>query len=89
MLLNMNLSCGKYLLKEKKFQVLYKDKILPHHYFADFTVFDCIILEIKAITHLSDAHIAQRLNYLKIPGKKLAILVNFEADRLIHQRIIL
>ncbi|WP_353057338.1 hypothetical protein [Antarcticibacterium sp. W02-3] len=29
------------------------------------------------------------MNYLKISGKKLAILVNFEADKLIHQRIIL
>lgn len=75
--------------REKKYQVNYKDTILPHHFYADFIVYDKIILEIKAATHTHDAHIAQCINYLKISGKRLAILVNFEADKLIHQRIIL
>jgi len=75
--------------REKKFVVNYKDIILPHHFYADFVVYDKIILEIKSATHTHDAHLAQCLNYLKISGKKLAILVNFEADKLIHQRIVL
>jgi len=75
--------------REKKFVVNYKGTILPHHFYADFVVYDKIILEIKSATHTHDAHIAQCLNYLKISEKKLAILVNFEADKLIHQRIVL
>ena len=75
--------------REKKFVVNYKDTILPHHFYADFVVYDKIILEIKSATNTHDAHLAQCLNYLKISGKKLAILVNFEADKLIHQRIVL
>lgn len=75
--------------REKKFVVNYKDIILPHHFYADFVVYDKIILEIKSATHTHDAHLAQCLNYLKISEKKLAILVNFEADKLIHQRIVL
>jgi len=75
--------------REKKFVVNYKDTILPHHFYADFVVYDKIILEIKSATNTNDAHLAQCLNYLKISGKKLAILVNFEADKLIHQRIVL
>lgn len=74
--------------REKKFQVQYKDIILPHHFYADFVVYDKIILEIKSTTHTHDAHVAQCINYLKISGKKLALLVNFEADKLIHQRIL-
>lgn len=70
--------------REKKYQVNYKDTILPHHFFADFVVYDKIILEIKSTTHTHDAHLAQCINYLKISGKRLALLVNFEADKLIH-----
>ncbi|MGB8704879.1 MAG: GxxExxY protein [Gillisia sp.] len=75
--------------KEKKYRVKYKENFLSQFYFADFIVFDKIILEIKSVAALNDTHIAQCINYLKISKNKLAILVNFEADRLMHQRIIL
>jgi GxxExxY protein len=75
--------------REKQYKIRYKDIILPHYYFADFVVYDKIILELKSTTNLNDRHTAQCLNYLKISGNKLAILANFEADKLIHQRIIL
>ena len=74
--------------REKKFQVHYKETVLPHHFFADFVVFGKIVLELKSTTHLHDSHIAQCINYLKISKLKLAILANFEADKLIHHRII-
>ena len=75
--------------REKKYQVHYKDTVLPHHFYADFVVYGKIILELKSVMHLNDAHMAQCLNYLKISGLKLAILANFEAERLIHHRIVL
>ncbi len=75
--------------REKKYQVHYKDTVLPHHFFADFVVFGKIILELKSATHLHDVHMAQCLNYLKISKLKLAIIANFESDKLIHHRIIL
>ncbi|WP_026836612.1 GxxExxY protein [Gillisia sp. JM1] len=75
--------------REKQYKIHYKDVILPHHYFADFVIYNKIILEIKSTTNLNDRHTAQCLNYLKISGNKLAILANFEADKLMHQRIIL
>jgi len=34
--------------REKKYEVEYKDVILPHYFFADFVVFDKIILEVKS-----------------------------------------
>ena len=66
--------------REKKYQVHYKDTVLPHHFYADFVVFDKIILELKSATHLHDTHVAQCLNYLKISKLKLALLVNFEGE---------
>lgn len=41
--------------REKKFQINYKDTILPHHFFADFVVFGKIVLELKSTTHIHDA----------------------------------
>ncbi|MFD0977522.1 GxxExxY protein [Salinimicrobium gaetbulicola] len=74
--------------REKKFQVHYKETVLPHHFFADFVVFGKIVLELKSTTHLHDSHIAQCINYLKISKLKLAVLANFESDKLIHHRIV-
>src|ERR1051326_1985352 len=34
--------------REKKFEISYKDTILPHYYIADFVFDDKIILEVKA-----------------------------------------
>jgi GxxExxY protein len=56
---------------------VYKNVILPHHYFADFIVYDTIILEIKAIEALNKGHIKQTLNYLAASKLNLGLLVNF------------
>ncbi|RLD65439.1 MAG: GxxExxY protein, partial [Bacteroidetes bacterium] len=42
--------------REKKFEVAYKDIFLAHQYFADFVVFDKIILEVKAQKGIVDDH---------------------------------
>ena len=75
--------------RETQYNVTYKDVILPHYYFADFVLFDEIILEIKAISELSNSEIRQTLNYLAVSKNKLGLLVNFGQDSLAYKRIIL
>ena len=75
--------------RETKFNITYKDIILPHHYFCDFLIFDEIILEIKAIQNLSSSEIKQTLNYLAASKNKLGLLVNFGEDSLKYKRVIL
>ena len=75
--------------REMKFNITYKEIILPHHYFSDFVIFDEIILEIKAIQQLSSSEIKQTLNYLAASKNKLGLLVNFGEDSLKYKRIIL
>ena len=43
--------------REKRFEIVYKNIVLPHYYFADFIVFDTIILEIKAMEALNRSHV--------------------------------
>ena len=74
--------------REKKYEVEYKDIILPHHYFADFVVFDRIILEVKTQKKIVDEHYAWVINYLAISGCNLGLIVNFGEDSLVTKRVI-
>lgn len=75
--------------REVEYVVNYKDIILPHKFFADFVVFDKIILEVKGVKGIADEHIAQTINYLKVSGNKLGLLVNFGELKLNYKRLIL
>ena len=75
--------------REKEYSVKYKDIFLKHKFYADFVVFDAIILEIKCCNSISDSHIAQAMNYLKVSNSKLAIIVNFNNNSLEYKRIVL
>lgn len=75
--------------REKKHDVYYKDIKLSKYYFSDFTVFDEIILELKAIEKLSSSEIKQTLNYLAASKNKIGLLINFGEDSLKYKRIIL
>lgn len=74
--------------REKEFSVNYKNVILNHKFYADFVVFDKIILEIKTVDCFNNAHYNQCLNYLKISKNKLAILANFNLISLEYKRIV-
>ncbi len=60
-------------------RLCYKDTPLNQTYRADFICFDSIIIEIKAVTEISDVHRAQLINYLKATKLKLGLLVNFSS----------
>ena len=74
--------------REKEFSVAYKGTTLNHKFYADFVVFDKIILEIKTVDCFNNSHYNQCLNYLKISKNKLAILANFNLLSLQQKRII-
>ena len=74
--------------REKEFEIKYKDVVLEHKFYADFIVFDEIILEIKTAKAIGDEHIAQTLNYINLSWNKLGIIVNFKNKSLEHKRVI-
>jgi GxxExxY protein len=55
----------------------YKGRPLKSRYTPDFVCHEKIILEIKAVSALTDEHRAQLINYLKATGYRLGLLVNF------------
>jgi len=74
--------------REKEYLVYYKRKLLKRKYNADFVVFDKIILEVKCVKTLTDEDVSKAINYLKVSGNKLALLVNFSREKLEYKRII-
>ncbi len=78
-----------HFTREKNCEVNYKGVVLPHFYYADFVVWDKILFEGKAAEKLSEAHVKQVLNYLAASKLRVGLLVNFGADSLEWNRIIL
>ena len=63
--------------REKRYDVYYREQKLDAQYIADFVCYDKIIVELKAVSELTDVHKAQVRNYLTITGYRLGLLINF------------
>ena len=74
--------------REKEFSIEYKGVILPHKFYADFIVYDDIILEVKSVKEICNDHFAQTLNYMKLADTPVGIIANFQNKSLIHKRLI-
>ena len=75
--------------REKEYAVKYKDTTLPHKFYADFVVYDKIILEIKSKKGIIEDHYAQVMNYLAISGLEIGLLINFHEKSLEYKRIVM
>lgn len=68
--------------REKEYIVQYKNRVLKHRFYADFVVFDSVILEVKAKKSIADEDYAQTINYLKCSGCKVGLILNFGREKL-------
>ena len=76
--------------REKEFDINYKGIILQHKFFADFFVMDNVIVEAKATKEgISNDFIAQTLNYMKVSGCALGLIINFGKSSLEYKRLVL
>ena len=74
--------------REKEYVIHYKDIVLKHKFYADFVVYHDIILEIKVAKNISDQHITQTINYVRLAGGQLGIIINFNESTLQFKRIV-
>ena len=68
---------GIPFVAKPRLQLHYKGRPLKQTYEPDFVCFDQIIVEIKAVSALTDEHRAQVHNYLRATDQRLGLLVNF------------
>jgi GxxExxY protein len=75
--------------KEERIDIFYKGKQLESYYRADFSCFNSVILEIKAVNSLTGIDKAQIINYLKATKLEKGLLINFGTKSLEYKRYIL
>ncbi len=73
---------------QREFRVLYRDREVGI-YCADLVVEEKVIVEVKAVEQLTDGHRAQLLNYMRLAGLRVGLLINFAGPRLQYERMVL
>jgi GxxExxY protein len=75
-------SRGLKVLSQLVLPIKYEGLELDAGYRLDLLVEDCVIVEIKAVESLNTIYQAQLLSYLKMSGKQVGLLINFNVHHL-------
>jgi len=78
---------GFAVAQQRGATVMY-DGTVVGEYFVDLLVADALLVELKAVKALDDAHRAQCVNYLKATDQQLCRLLNFGKPRLEIKRVV-
>jgi GxxExxY protein len=81
--------CDYLYKREEEYAIQYKRAVLKHKFYADFVVFDKVIVEVKVKQGgIAAEDLAQAINYLKISGCKVGLVLNFAGPKLQIKRIV-
>jgi GxxExxY protein len=73
--------------QQPRFDVIYK-KHQVGFYIPDLIAFGQIIVEAKTIDRVTDEERGKMLNYLKITGLRLGLILNFKHPRMEFERVV-
>ena len=76
---------GLKVERQRRVPLVYKGVLLSTELRLDVIVEDMVIVELKSVTELLPVHFKQILTYLRLTGKHLGILVNFNTDDIVHK----
>lgn len=62
--------------------VIYDEVKIDVGYRIDILVEDAVVIELKSVEKVIPLHEAQLISYLKLSGKKVGLLINFNVTRL-------
>lgn len=74
--------------RQKAISVMYKGE-KAKDFFCDFLVGEKILVELKALKTVTGVEEAQILNYLKVTGLQVGLLINFGEQSLRYKRLVL
>ena len=72
--------------REKEMSIFYRGHEIGTRR-VDFFVENLIMVELKAVIQLEDAHLAQAMNYLEAYKMEIGLLINFGAKSLQFKRV--
>jgi GxxExxY protein len=73
---------GLKVMSQVSMPIFYDSTEIDAGYRIDLIVEDSVIIELKAVEKTLPIHEAQILSYLKLSGKKLGLLINFNVVHL-------
>ena len=82
------LDAGYDVKREVAVPILYNGHEIGGDLKMDLLVEDQVIVELKSVETLTDLHKKQLLSYLRLTGKKLGLLINFNSPSLDDKSII-
>ena len=71
-------AAGLSYVKQPIFPVVYKEQVIGE-YRLDLIVEDTVVIEIKSVERFDPIFEAQVLTYLKVTGKRVGLLINFNS----------
>lgn len=74
--------------QQPRFEVVYKG-VLAGEYIPDLTVGNTIVVDAKVIDRITNHELGQMMNYLRITGLTVGLILNFKRPRLEWQRVVL
>ena len=73
---------GLQVQRQVKVPIVYEEVNLDEGFRADLIVENLVIIELKAIERIVPVHKKQLLTYLRLTGKKLGLLINFNEEKI-------
>ena len=73
--------------QQPRYDVVYKN-VKVGEYIPDLIVFGFVVVDTKVIDRITDHELGQMLNYLKITGHPVGLILNFKRGRLEWKRVI-
>lgn len=73
---------GLSFTRQVDLPVIYKGVRLDCGYRIDLIVEDQVVLELKTVDKIAPVHEAQLLTYLRLSGRKIGLLINFNSAAL-------
>jgi GxxExxY protein len=73
---------GMQARRQVELPVIYEEVTIDVGYRIDLLVEDAVIVELKAVEQVLPIHNAQLLSYLKLSGKRVGLLMNFNVVQL-------
>ncbi|MEO7597396.1 MAG: GxxExxY protein [Opitutus sp.] len=74
---------GHRVERQKALGIKYDTLVIDKGYRIDLPVDDTVVVELKSLARLEDVHEAQLLSYVRLAGKPVGLLMNFNVPRLV------
>ena len=79
---------GIPFVQQPRFEVVYKG-VQVGEFVPDLIAYDAVVVDAKVIDQITDHERGQMLNYLRITGKRVGVILNFKNAKLEWERLVL